>query len=433
VIARSRRYRQLLGTRLSSQFGDGLFQAGLASLVLFNPEQQATPLLVAGALTVAVLPFTIVGPFAGVLLDRWSRQRVLAGANPIRAALAVGCLLVVLTAGGDALRGAWLATLYLLVLSALTINRFLLAGLGASLPHTVGAPLLVTANAITPTAGTGAFAAGFALGGLWRVLVGGGTGTDASLLAAAAIAWVASAAIASRMPRDALGPDEPTRASTATAARVAFTGLREGAAHLWSLPGPRNALGAMAAHRFAFGVLTIVTIVLARQYLTSDVDAAVGVLVAVGAGAGAGALLAAVASSPVIRLLRAHRGEARGIDTWLVTCLALAAVAVSVPAVAISTPLLVAVAAIVAFAGQAVKICVDTWVQTGVTDAYRGRAFALYDVTYNAAFVAAAALAALVVPADGYAGWLFSCLAGWYAAATVGYALARHRRPVDQP
>ncbi len=424
-IARSRPYRRLLGTRLSSQLGDGFFQAGLASLVLFNAEQQATPLLVAGALSVTVLPFTVVGPFAGVLLDRWSRQRVLVGANPIRAVLATACAVGVLVAGSAVLDGGWLIAVYVLVLGALTVNRFLLAGLGASLPHTVAPELLVTANAVTPTAGTGVFAAGFAVGGLWRIAVGDGPVTDATLLGAAAAAWLVSAAVASRIPRDGLGPDEPTAASSAVAARAAIAGLREGAAHLWARPGPRNALAAMAAHRFAFGVLTIVSIVLVREYLTDDVAEAVRVITVVGAGAGVGALMAAVVTSPLVRILTT--GTRSGLDVWLPACLVLAAVAVSVLTFGVTTWLLVVVGFVVAFGGQAVKICVDTWVQTGVDDAVRGRAFAFYDVAYNAAFVGAAAIAALVVPTDGNAPWLFAALAVWYLVAAGLYVLGRRR------
>ena len=44
------------------------------------------------------------------------------------------------------------------------------------------------------------------------------------------------------------------------------------------------------------------------------------------------------------------------------------------------------------------KICVDTTIQRVVSDIYRGRIFALYDVLFNAVFVAATALAAVVLP-----------------------------------
>jgi hypothetical protein len=76
-------------------------------------------------------------------------------------------------------------------------------------------------------------------------------------------------------------------------------------------------------------------------------------------------------------------------------------------------------------ASQGIKICVDTLVQTHVDDAFRGRVFALYDVIFNVAFVAAAAVAAAVLPESGKS---YGVLAGvatgylltatWYARAT---------------
>ena len=40
-------FRRLLAVRLTSQFGDGLFQAALAGSVLFNPAQQTSPVKIA--------------------------------------------------------------------------------------------------------------------------------------------------------------------------------------------------------------------------------------------------------------------------------------------------------------------------------------------------------------------------------------------------
>ena len=79
-----------------SQFGDGLFAAGLAGGILFNPERPAEPWAVAGNFAVLFLPYSLLGPFAGALLDRWDRRLVLVGANLGRLllVLAVAALLV---------------------------------------------------------------------------------------------------------------------------------------------------------------------------------------------------------------------------------------------------------------------------------------------------------------------------------------------------
>ena len=62
---------RLLELRLVSQFGDGLFAAGLAGAILFNPERAAGPWAIAGSFAVLFLPYSLLGPFAGALLDRW--------------------------------------------------------------------------------------------------------------------------------------------------------------------------------------------------------------------------------------------------------------------------------------------------------------------------------------------------------------------------
>ncbi len=68
-------FRRLLAVRLSSQLGDGWFQAGLASSVFFNPEKAASPVAIAMAFAVLLVPYSTLGPFVGVFLDRWSRRK----------------------------------------------------------------------------------------------------------------------------------------------------------------------------------------------------------------------------------------------------------------------------------------------------------------------------------------------------------------------
>src|SRR3954471_19266082 len=92
LLAR-RWFRWLFGTRLVSQCADGVFQASLASAVFFDPDHQTDPRQDAAGFVVLLRPYSLVGPFAGVFLDRWRRQRVLVRANGLRS------LFVLATAG----------------------------------------------------------------------------------------------------------------------------------------------------------------------------------------------------------------------------------------------------------------------------------------------------------------------------------------------
>src|SRR5437763_16839742 len=98
LLAR-RWFRWLFGTRLVSQPADGVFQASLASAVFFNPDHQTDPRQAAVGFVVLLLPYSLVGPCAGVFLDRWRRQRVLVRANLIRSLFVVAAATVLVTGG----------------------------------------------------------------------------------------------------------------------------------------------------------------------------------------------------------------------------------------------------------------------------------------------------------------------------------------------
>jgi hypothetical protein len=96
------------------------------------------------------------------------------------------------------------------------------------------------------------------------------------------------------------------------------------------------------------------------------------------------------------------------------------------------TAVLVA-AGFLGLAAQGAKIAVDTIVQRDVDDAFRGRAFSLYDVLYNAGFVGSAALAAATLPDDGDAPGVLAAMAVVYVvlAVLLGRWGARTAAPVD--
>src|ERR1700757_3375668 len=118
-------FGRLLTVRIVSQFGDGLFNAGLAGAILFNPKRAATPWAIAESFAVLFLPYSLLGPFAGALLDRWDRRFVLVGANAARAVLivGVGALLVLGSDNRAILAGALLVN---------GVSRFVTSGLSAA-------------------------------------------------------------------------------------------------------------------------------------------------------------------------------------------------------------------------------------------------------------------------------------------------------------
>ncbi|MGW4244418.1 hypothetical protein ACWELQ_18140, partial [Nocardia sp. NPDC004722] len=119
---------RLTTVRLAGQFGDGMFQAALSGAILFNPERETDPLAIAGGFAALLLPYSIIGPYAGALLDRWDRRLVLLVANLLRA------VFILLTAAG-LLAGIHATPLLLGALAVVGVSRFVGAGISASLPR----------------------------------------------------------------------------------------------------------------------------------------------------------------------------------------------------------------------------------------------------------------------------------------------------------
>lgn len=409
LVLRGSGFRKLFAVRLTSQLGDGVFQVALASYVFFSPERQTSAPAAAAALATLLLPYSVVGPFAGVLLDRWSRRQVLFAANAARV------LLLAWIAGlvsADVSNPVFFGS----VLVTLSVNRFLLAGLSAALPHTVPRPELVMANAVSPTSGTLAFLVGGGLGYWVRRLEVGNLPAEVMVVLAAAALYAVAALLALRIAPDGLGPDfDPDLPAARHAVRHIVGGFVDGATYVMRRPEAAAALGAIAVQRFGYGVATISTVLLYRNHLNdpADTDAGLaGLVVAVGV-TGAGILVAALLTPIITQRISTHR--------WLVLLICAGAVLSVFPAALYTQPAILVSAFGLGVVAQGVKICVDTIVQESIEDAYRGRVFSIYDVLFNVSFVSAAAFAAAALPPSGRSYVVIAVVSAAYALAAIGY------------
>ncbi|WP_411109416.1 MFS transporter [Streptomyces sp. c-19] len=408
VLLRLTNFRRLLAVRLLSQCADGVYQVALATYVVFSPEKQTSPAAIASAMAVLLLPYSLVGPFAGVLLDRWQRRQVFLYGNLLRALLAGGTAVLVLASVPD-----WL--FYASALSVTAVNRFVLAGLSASLPRVVDAERLVVANSLSPTAGTLAATAG---GGLAFGIQLIGADSDAAVVAFGAVLYLCAALASLRMSRELLGPDPdlvPQRITSALASTA--RGLAAGLRHLTERRPAARALIAVGLMRFCYGALLVTVLMLSRYAWSSTESEGLGLLGLAVAASGAGFFAAAVLSPWAVGRF--------GPFGWMTICAAVAAVLEPTLGLTFApAPFLVA-AFVLGLITQGSKIATDTVVQTSVDDSYRGRIFALYDVLFNVAFVAAAGLAALMLPPDGRSPLLIGLVAVIYAV--IALALRRER------
>jgi MFS family permease len=409
-LLRHRNFRRLYAVRLVSQFGDGVFQVALASYVLFSPERLPSPGAIAATFATLLLPFSVLGPFAGVLLDRWSRRQVLVFTNLLRT-LPMLVFMVVLARNDTG------PLLYAPVLAMLSINRFFLAGLSAGLPHVVDPDELLMANAVTPTSGTIAYMVGLGAGTVVRGVAKGLSGQpDVIVLMVALLAYLVASALATRMSRTLLGPVfDPNRPDVSEAVRNVVRGLIAGTQHIKERRDAAYGLAAIGTARFWYGISTVATILLYRNtfYDPSNTDAGLrGLSIAV-LVTGVGFLTAALLTPSVSRLLGKRR--------WIVTLLGIAAFVEIVPGAFYTVPTLLVAAYVLGIVAQGIKICVDTIVQESVDDAFRGRVFSIYDMIFNVAFVAAAAVSGLVVPLSGKSYPVVFAIAIGYAVTCLWY------------
>ena len=402
VLLRLTDFRRLLAVRLLSQAADGVYQVALATYVVFSPEKQTSPAAIASAMAVLLLPYSLIGPFAGVLLDRWQRRQVFLYGNLLRTVLACGTAALMLASVPD-----WL--FYASALSVTAVNRFVLAGLSASLPRVVDEERLVVANSLSPTAGTLAATLGGGLAFGVRLI---SSESDAAVVALGAVLYLCAALASLRMSRELLGPD-PEQVQTSVTAALGSTvrGLMAGLRHLAERRPAVQALAAMTLVRFCYGAVTVTVFMLCRYAWSSTESKGLALLGLALALSGAGFFAAAVASPWAVGRF--------GPFGWMAVCAGTAAVLV--PALGLTfapAPFLVS-AFVLGLITQGTKIATDTVVQTTVDDAYRGRVFALYDVLFNVAFVSAAAVAALMLPPDGRSTLLITMVASLYAAITL--------------
>lgn len=405
---------QLSLVRLIAVFGDGGFQAALGGTIVFSPERHSDPVAIAGGFAVLLLPYSVIGPFAGAMLDRWDRRAVLIWANLVRAGFIGLAALALWTSASNAM-------VLLPALGAVGTSRFVLAGVTASVPLVTPLRWLVATNSVLVTVGSAVTALGAGCSVAVLSVFDAGDRAGACVAAATSVASFAAAAVAARFAPGALGPERHPAGTPAEPGWLAVArGLRSGAATVWSSVGASSALLAIGAHRIVFGADTLLMVLVLRGSGAGAGQGLAGFGAAVGLTA-AGMLVAAVTTPLVLPRL----GRAR----TLLIALALALlVQVALVSVLRPTALLVAAAAL-GFAGQTVKLTGDATLQLDVDDAHRGRVFALQDAVFNIAFVGALAGAAALVPADGHAPAVALAVAGAYALALPAVAANERRRP----
>ncbi|CAB5116231.1 unannotated protein [freshwater metagenome] len=401
------RFSRLLAIRWSGQTTDGIFQSALASFILFSPNRQANALNAALGFAVVLLPYSIVGPFVGTLLDRISRQRALLFSNLLRS---FNLLVIALFISS----GATGASLTIAVLIAFGINRLILAALSAGLPLLIDTKSLITANAIAVTGGSLLVVLGGGIGVGVRALVDTralANHADALLVLIASCGYLIAAILTGRLKKYEIGPLKHEK--EASSFSQGLRDMREGFQFLVMHSDAARGILATAVHRGGLTALTLTALLLERNTFhdpakPEDGLAGFGIALTVaGIGLFCGAFLAPFGVSKVGRHL------------WIRYAMFASAAAPLILAVWQTQIALGLTAFLTAFFGQNLKVTNDALVQSKIDDYFRGRVFAVYDVVVNGAIVSGGLIAALLLPQSGISSVVPLCVSGAYLLVAV--------------
>ncbi|MTA06789.1 MAG: MFS transporter [Actinobacteria bacterium] len=397
----------MLRIRWSGQITDGIFQSALASFVLFSPERQASAVNAAVAFAVVLLPYSIVGPFVGTLLDRFSRQRAIFFSNITRAITLVIISFLMFN-------GFTGVEITVFVLVAFGVNRLILAGLSAGIPLMTPPKQLISANALAVTGGS-----------VWVVL-GGGLGlgirkllnflatadhADAVIILVAAFGYLVAAIFTSLIGKSEIGPrpHEIVKGSFSQG----LIEMREGFEFLREHADAARGIAATAIHRGGLTALTLTALLLERNTFNDPADSEAGL-------AGLSFTLSIAAVGFVIGAIIAPYGVRKmGRHRWMRLSIFAASVGSLILVIDRTPVLLASTAFFTALCGQSVKVTNDALVQSKIDDYFRGRVFSVYDVVVNAAIVTGALGAAWILPISGDSWILPLLVSGAWALVAV--------------
>ncbi|HZK50997.1 MAG TPA: MFS transporter [Actinomycetota bacterium] len=363
-----RDFRLLLGAQCIAQMADGLAQVAFAEEIVLDPQGTPTRTLALFALT--LLPYSLLGPFTGVLVDRWPRRSILVWANVARAVLLVSLPLWMGALPGD-------TALYAGVLLLLGFGRLFLTTKGASLPVVLHEHHLLRGNSVSGG------------GGMISALVGGVAGIGVAAIVStetafiiAGLLYTVGALVARRISNPMAHPHKHLERVRDATARIA-TELVEGVREIWGRERARLPLFGIFVLRVAAMFVALIAIeVIRTEYTATDDSGRLSASALALGAAGVGAFIGAL-TAPAM-------GRRFSTPALLIIGFVVSGASMLVAAPVLDLTTTVGLTLFGGFGAFVAKVAVDAQVQEALPDEFRGRAFALYDILYNLASVVAA-------------------------------------------
>ena len=161
VLRTNRNFRLLFIGQTISQLGDWFNTVAVFALLL---DLTGSATAVAWMMIVQFLPVALVGPMAGVVVDRIDRRRLMIAADLVRGVLILGLLFVRET---DQI---WIA--YVVMALTVSASAFFEPARTATIPSITSAAELMPANALASAAWSAMLAIGASVGGLVTAVAG---------------------------------------------------------------------------------------------------------------------------------------------------------------------------------------------------------------------------------------------------------------------
>jgi Na+/melibiose symporter-like transporter len=407
ALLRRRDFGLLWAGGLISETGDWFLLVGLPVWVL---QVTGSSLVTATVFLVGLLPSLVVGPLAGVLVDRWDRRRTLVAVSLAEAAFLLPLLAV------DGRGDLWVV--YLVMAVEASLGQLNDPARNALVPALVGRDDLVGANALVGLNGNLARLVGSPLGGVLVELAG-----LPGLVVGDAVSFLVGAALLALIrPGAPAAEPEPAPA----AARGMLGEWLDGLAVVVGDRGLRWGLAVDGLAAVAQGIFTVLFVLFVARELGGD-GAQVGLLRGVQA---VGGLLGGVLVVGLSR--RLEPGRLLGVSL-----LAFGLVDLAIwngPLVTTAGWLYLGLFAAAGIPGIAFLTGLTALVQERTDDAYLGRVFATYYGSFNGltgvGMLAAGLLGdrvGVVAVLNGQAGLYL--LAGLLAVATLGRRAGPDRYP----
>jgi MFS family permease len=407
LIMKKPDFRNLMSAQFLAQAGDGIVQAALGKFIVFGGQEgfdlegARDPQELLRIALYLFVPYTILSPFLGVVIDRWDRRRLLFLANGLRAVVILLIGLVTIDRLPD-------IVLFLAFLMTLTSTRIVLATKSAAIPATVGGESYVDANAVSQLGG-----AMFQLGGVAVAFVAAEFMTPDPIAIAGALVYGAGAAFALMIHHAGEARSKLTFGQEV--ARV-VTNIVAGLREVARTPKAGAAITTYFWLRllWSFSIVSIGFVARDLLGVAPGDDSDVATVVITGGAGAIGAVLGFVMAPRLV-----VRVQPKGtLVLWAsivagTAILVLGAVEMNV-ALAVMTCLL-------GFGFFLAKISLDSMVQEALGDDFRGRAFSLYDIAYNVAWVLAAAALKLFYSED-VQGLLIAAMGGVFLVGVGGLA-----------